>query len=44
MTISAAAPDASLTAVNPAASASSPLSANRHNMELNAKAISAKAV
>jgi hypothetical protein len=44
MTIKAAAPDTSLTAVKPAASASPPLNANRHNIELNANATSAKAV
>src|SRR5688500_4637075 len=44
MTISATAPDASLTAVKPAASASPVLSAIRHRIELNAKATNASVV
>ena len=44
MSANAAAPDASRTAVKPTGSASPPRNANRHNIELNAKATSANAV
>ena len=44
MTISDTAPDTSLTAVNPAASASPPRNAIRQRIELNANAASAKVV
>ena len=44
ITINATAPDTSLTAVNPAASASSPRNAKRHNIEFNANATRARVV
>jgi hypothetical protein len=44
ITTNAAAPEANRTAVNPAASASSPRNAIRHNIEFSANATSANVV